>query len=615
MKNIHKVLLLLLFGGFMIGILSFNAIQQSPTAQIKFPYKQAGLTKEQAAAHLLNRFTYGPKPNEINEVVKRGLENWFLDQLAANHNDDSVNSMLQMYDALKMSNTEVLKNFPRRVDVTRMAVADGIIDKNELGDEEKLKNNPKIIAYFQQKGFRPPSDLYRQLTNQKILRAVYSNNQLQEVLTEFWFNHFNVSISKNQCAPFVANYERDAIRPYALTNFQDLLLATAKNPAMLLYLDNFISAGVNSNFPNAVKLNKRNQGLNENYAREVMELHTLGVEGGYTQKDVTEAARVLTGWTIYPISDYGPVNNMKKAIEKISPEIMAKRGFVHDGDFLFAMNRHDDSAKTVLNKHFAAGGGYEEGVELLKLLANHTSTAKFIAKKLAVRFVQDNPPATLVDKMATTFLQTKGNIKQVLLTMVQQPEFWSKTAVREKTKSPFELAMSALRILDATIASPAAVNAWITKMGQQMYYYQAPTGFPDNGEYWINSGALLNRMNFAMALATEKINGVSFNLAKLNNYREPESAEKALETYAQILLPQRNITYTVQKLKPLIYQHNLAGKISEAANNKSNSMVSTTNDESINVIAVKNDNSNNNNKQVLTQIVGVIIGSPEFQRR
>jgi uncharacterized protein (DUF1800 family) len=231
-----------------------------------------------------------------------------------------------------------------------------------------------------------------------------------------------------------------------------------------------------------IQQNKKNQGLNENYAREVMELHTLGVDGGYTQQDVTQAAKVLTGWTVFPMDEDGAGGAMKKMIEKVGESKLEERGFVHQGDFLFAANRHDTGEKVVLGKRFAANGGYEEGVQLLTMLATNPSTAKFITKKLAIRFVSDNPPQSLLDKMSKTFLDKGGDIKLVLMTMVNSPEFWSKEALREKTKSPFELAISAVRTLDANISQPYQLYNWITKMGQKMYYYQAPTGFPDKGQ-------------------------------------------------------------------------------------------------------------------------------------
>ena len=640
----------------LISILFSSSIENNSVG--KFPYKKAGLTEKQAAAHLVSRFTYGATPNLVNEVAEIGVEKWFIQQLEAKLADDSLQQMLVGYDALTMSNEQIVTNFPRGPQVLRMAIKDGFIDKDEVDKADKAAYRQKLTAFLKEKGLRPEKELFRQFINQKILRATYTNNQLQEVLTDFWFNHFNVSIAKNQCAQFIPVFERDAIRPNVLGNFNQLVMATAKSPAMLLYLDNFSSAGMNEDFENRVnnytkklarlqkdtsekgkkalqQLNKtKSQGLNENYAREVMELHTLGVDGGYTQNDVTQAAKVLTGWTVYPISDYGPIGNMKKIVEKFGEEKLSNAGFVHQGDFLFTINRHDVSEKTVLGKKFPAGRGLEEGEELLNMLATHASTAKFISKKLAIRFVSDNPPQSLLDKMTNTFIKSKGNIRDVLITMVTAPEFWTKEALREKTKSPFELVVSTVRIMDAHITQPFQLNNWITKMGQQIYYYQAPTGFPDRAQYWINTGALLNRMNFGLAIAAKKIPGIQFDLADLNNHKEPESAVKALEVYSKIFMPERDLTKTIQRLTPLLSDPNLMEKVNDAANkNKAPNSAQTMQEDEMTMSAdkeksgkerinkkgqIKNANAMNtsfSNSSMLSQVVGVIIGSPEFQRR
>ena len=629
-----------------------------------FPYKQAGLTDRQAAAHLLSRFTYGATPGEIDQVVSMGLEQWFRQQLDAGLPDDSLNQLLSGYDALKLSNTEIINTYPKPGTVLRMAVKDGVIDKDSAKTDRK-EYREKLAAYMLQKGYKPEQELFRQFINQKILRATYTNNQLQEVMTDFWLNHFNVSLTKNDCSPFIPNYERDVIRPNSLNKFENLLLATAKSPAMLYYLDNFSSAGVNTDFnqqangpfqkrfaaqiaANAAQQGldmqklqqaKKNQGLNENYAREVMELHTLGVDGGYTQQDVTQAAKILTGWTIYPMDEngYGGAA-MRKIIERVGMDRLEEKGFVHEGDFLFAVNRHDNSDKTVLGKYFPAHGGYYEGVTLLELLAHHPSTAKFISRKLAVRFVNDNPPQSLIDKMAQTFTAKNGDIKELLITMVSSPEFWSKEALREKTKSPFELVISSMRGLDATIKQPYQLYTWINRMGQPIYHYQAPTGFPDKGQYWINTGALLNRMNFGLALASGRIPGVSFNLAALNNHHEPESPEAALITYSKILMPERNLDETIKRLTPFLNDPTLMDKVNDAAAKATPPEQPTMTGSDDNMMmedaagkgkGVKDKNlpkrsfarndymavAMNNNNPMLSQVVGIIVGSPEFQRK
>ena len=660
MKNISRFVFAVCIVSASIVLFSFNAYTPDK-AHYKFPYKSAGLTSRQAAAHLLSRFTFGAKPGDVDAVVDMGLENWFEQLLNARLPDDSLNQKLSGYDALKLTNTEVVNTYPKGAKVLRMAIKDGVINKDSVNKADKVAYKSQLISYMQQKGLKPQKELFRQFANQKILRATYSNNQLQEVLTDFWLNHFNVSMTKNDCAEYIPAYERDVIRPHVFGKFEDLLLATAKSPAMLYYLDNFSSTGADtttndegnnqlrkrfaSNMQNQlgdsayeklnIKINqkKKTAGLNENYAREVMELHTLGVDGGYTQSDVTQTARVLTGWTVYPINDYGAGNAIKKVIDRIGEDRLAERGFVHEGDFLFAANRHDKGSKIVLGKTFPTNRGYEEGVQLLKMLAHNPSTAKFICKKIAIRFVSDNPPQSLVNKMAKTFISKDGDIKQVLMTMTTSPEFWSKEAVRAKTKSPFELAISAVRSLNADITMPYQLYNWVDKMGQKLYFYQAPTGFPDKGQYWINTGALLNRMNFGLALASQRIAGVKINLLALNNNHEPESSEAALLTYSKIIMPERNIDETVKRLTPLLHDPELEKKVDNAADkapakqqmantnedantdeemagkNKKQSKIQT---DANSFAAVKTAKETNN---MMSQVVGIIIGSPEFQRR
>lgn len=659
-NRIRQITKLLIFSGSFF-LLSFL---QVPTYKphFNFPYKKAGLTEREAAAHLLSRFTYGSTPGQIDEVVNMGLEKWFEQQLNSSLADDFLNQKLAGYDALKLNNEQIVNTFPRPAQVLRMAVKDGKIDKDSVKLDKK-EYRQQVQAYMQEKGLRPQQELFRQFINQKVLRAAYSNNQLQEILTDFWFNHFNVSITKNDCAEFIPAYERDVIRPNVFGKFENLLLSTAKSPAMLLYLDNFNSSGENTNvnlpgnqqFRKMIEQKqeqmmtdssqknqllkklqnaKKVQGLNENYAREVMELHTLGVDGGYTQQDVTQAARVLTGWTIYPMSDYGQGNQIKKIIERVGEDKLTEKGFVHDGDFLFAINRHDNKEKTVLGKTFSANGGYEEGVRLLKMLAHHPSTARFISRKIAVRFVSDNPPQSLIDKMAKTFTEKDGDIKEVLITMATAPEFWNKDVIRAKTKSPFELAISAVRALNVDLKQPYQIFAWADKMGQKMYFYQAPTGFPDKGQYWINTGALLNRMNFGLAIASQRIPGTKVDLIALNQHHEPESATAALLTYGKLIMPERNLDETVKRLTPMLNDPELVKKINNAADKNTVQQTKMTNNE-----VVMNDDMNdgigNNygkglkglkkgyiaiqtlpgNNSMLSQVVGIIIGSPEFQRK
>ncbi|RNI26940.1 DUF1800 domain-containing protein [Rufibacter latericius] len=666
MKNIFRhptPVLVFILSFFLLS--SFIGTEEPLPKVAKFPYKKAGLTERQAAAHLLSRFTFGAKPGQVEEVVKMGLEKWFALQLQANIADPALEQKLAPYRSLKMSNEQIVYSYPQKGQILKLGMQEGVfhldsLKNSELTKEGRIAQREKLGAYMREKGFKNQGDLYQELIDQKIIRAAYSENQLQEILTSFWFNHFNVSLTNKNCDLYLVAYERDVIRPNVLGKFETILLATAKSPAMLAYLDNFKSVAATPSSTNSqkqkqqrqeqmlatlhaqdttlqkmqqaqkIKTVRNKQGLNENYAREIMELHTLGVDGGYTQQDVTQAARILTGWTINPEMNYF---NRKRAETKNSnqAEVLARQGIVQEGDFWFAANKHDQGPKEVLGTSFPAGGGYEEGLKLIKLLAHHPSTAKFISTKLAIRFVNDRPSQTLIDKMAKTFREKDGDIREVLLTMVAAPEFWGKEALREKTKSPFELAISSVRSLNAEVQEPKQLYTWITKMGEKMYYYQAPTGFPDKGTYWINTGSLLNRMNFGLALASQKIKGISFDLMSLNQNREPESAQAALLTYSQFLLPERNLEATIKRLTPTLNDPDFGKKVDAAANKKpalaqkepqeqeDQMMMESGNKEARNV---KKNPANTpasslkgGNTPMLAQVVGIIIGSPEFQRR
>ncbi len=331
-----------------------------------------------------------------------------------------------------------------------------------------------------------------ELMQGKLLRATYSERQLLEVMTDFWFNHFNIYLGKGADRYLVTSYERDVIRANALGKFRDLLMATAKSPAMLWYLDNWQSVGPNSKAAGRNKNGKPNQGLNENYAREVMELHTLGVNGGYTQNDVTELARVLTGWTLEEPRE--------------------------GGGFVFREARHEPGDKVVLGRVFHENG-QQEGEAALAMLAAHPSTAHFICTKLAQRFVSDTPPAALVERMAHTFLSSDGDIRQVLTTMLHSPEFWQRQYFRAKVKTPLEFTVSALRATNADVTKVQPVTDALNRLGMPLYGAQPPTGYSMKAESWVNSGALLNRLNFALALGNGRLGGIKLDAAKLGDAR------------------------------------------------------------------------------------------------
>jgi uncharacterized protein (DUF1800 family) len=609
----------------------------------KMPYKKAGLTEQEAALHLLNRFTFGPKPGQVEEVVQQGLENWFLAQLQPVPDNEVIRSRLGGFQALNMPTDSIVNTYLQPAQLIRHAIKNGFIDKDSVDRTDKPAYRDAIKKMQSDYGYRPLQELQRELINQKVIRAVYSDAQLQEVLTDFWFNHFNVSLTKNQIQQLVLPYERDAIRPNVLNSFSSLLFATAKHPAMLLYLDNALSISNENEYAkrqlkgaqrlldlNAAKKmvaaarisddslqkmdamesqmtaqikRRKSQGLNENYAREVMELHTLGVNGGYTQSDVTALATALTGWGVRPVYEEGP---LAKRFSNLPPAQLLRRGLVVEDYFLYSGEKHDETEKIILGKKFPANGGYKEGTEALAMLAAHPSTAHFIATKLAAKFIADAPPVAVVDEMAKTFLATKGDIKEVLLTMVMHPGFWAKAKEKEKIKSPFELAVSAIRATGTEVVAPYQVFTWSEKMGQKFYFYQAPTGFPDRASFWINTGSLLNRMNFGMAIAAQKIPGFKTNLLALNQNHEPESVEDALQTYTKLLLPVSDQKENSERIMSIVRAQNIDQKIASAT--KDNGGMQDMQNQAM-------TQTNNTPLKSMAQVVGVIIGSPAFQRK
>ncbi len=422
-----------------------------------------------------------------------------------------------------------------------------------------------------------------ELSSAKLLRAIYSERQLDEVMTDFWYNHFNIFIGKGPDRYMITAYEREVIRPHALGKFKDLLVATAKSPAMLFYLDNWQSVGPNSDLakygPQGRPANRRGRfgarnrqqprpqqanrpsGLNENYAREIMELHTLGVDGGYTQKDVTELAKVLTGWSID----------------------QPQRG----GSFRFNERAHEPGDKHVLG-HKVGNHGESEGMEMLDVLARHPSTAKFVCKKLAMRFVSDNPPQPLMDRMAETFKKKDGDIREVLRTMFDSPEFWAADTYRAKMKTPLEFVASSARASGVEVQNAMPLVQFLNRMGMPLYGMQPPTGYSMKADAWVNSSALLTRMNFALALGTGRLAGTTLDTqALLHGAPPPQDADSALAVLENGLLSgdvsaQTHAVMLKQLNDPQVTQRKL-----DDAGHAPN----------------------------FGAIAGLIMGSPEFQRR
>ena len=564
------------------------------------------LAEQQRVLHALNRLTFGPKPGALDRVMAMGLNKWIDQQLHPEKIDDhALEARLAPLRTLRMDTREIVENFPpeplikavaegkqslpfdpskravykaqlERYDEKRQRKQEFADSPSPVGkggpsdDDRARRREDRLYADLKAEQILdlPPDQRMREilkmqpedqralaaslkgdkrdeflegmdpkqretlmalnnpqqvvtdeLVEGKLLRAVYSERQLQEVMTDFWFNHFNVFIGKGADRYLLTSYERDVIRPHALGRFEDLLVATAQSPAMLFYLDNWLSIGPNSEIANGIPKHYRSRGryrppftkqakgkrsgLNENYGRELMELHTLGVNGGYTQSDVTEVARVFTGWTLK----------------------QPRQG----GGFTFEERMHEPGDKIVLG-HRIKANGEKEGRDLLQLLARHPSTAKFICTKLATRFVSDNPPSALIDRMSQTFLRKKGDIREVLHTMFASPEFWMPEAYRAKVKTPLEFVVSAVRSSDADVTDAMSLARQLQNMGMPLYGMQPPTGYSMKAESWVNSSALLGRMNFALALTSGRMKGVRVDWALGTSLAaDPQSALATLE--------------------------------------------------------------------------------------
>ena len=433
-----------------------------------------------------------------------------------------------------------------------------------------------------------------ELLAQRLTRDIYSNAQLQEVMTDFWLNHFNIYLQKDAQMPYyLVSYERDVIRPLALGKFEDLLDAVAHSPAMMLYLDNAQSIGPDSPAAERAKMaaersgkeKKANEGLNENYGRELMELHTLGVNGGYTQADVTEVARVLTGWGVDE-----PV-----------------RG----GGFQFNVNRHEPGAKTVLGEKIKEGGELE-GRELLHLLASRPATAEFISKKLAMRFVNDDPPHALVDRMAKAYMASGGDIPTVLKVLFHSPEFWAASDKRAKVKTPLEFVVSAVRASNADVSNFQPLIQALRQMGMPLYGCIPPTGYYWDEATWVSTGALVDRMNFALSLAGNKLQGVQVSWAPATTDGSDAAAPNPEfeEAWLEPLLVPGGVSVATRSAALQQFQTQMAEAASSAASAPANATAKP-------VAAKANKVGNGVSKTELEDevLAGLLLGSPEFQRR
>jgi uncharacterized protein (DUF1800 family) len=563
------------------------------------------LTADEATLHALNRLGYGPRLGDVERVRQMGLEKWVEQQLHPDSLSDSeLEERLQKYPTTMMSSTRLLDEFPppnqaaKKEGITKAEFKDQQQEKRRDALDQVKKTGNDNLDRAQQQLARVvgPDRIIAELSMAKLDRAVYSNRQLEAVMEDFWFNHFNVFANKAVDKWLVTSYVRDTIRPHTMGKFQDLLIATAKSPAMLFYLDNWLSAdpaafqrmqreiaqrrthyqGIfgggaapaprtfpspsSAAQPNNTPPRKEERGLNENYGREVMELHTVGVDAGYTQQDVIAMAECLTGWTVH------------------EPR--------KDPEFYFDERIHVRGKKVVMGRTFDYGG-MKDAEEALKFLANHPSTGIFLSRELARHFVSDNPPESLIDRMADNYAETGGDIRSLLKTMIYSPEFWSKDAYRAKVKTPFELVASTARGLEADIAVGLPLVQWVGRMGEPLFLCQPPTGYSDKAETWVNTGALLNRLNFALAFAGNRMAGVTVNLKGLLGADALRDPNAALGRSIDIFLGGQVAPTTRQTLEsrlsdPQILQARLDDPV----------------------------------KQVNEGLVaGLVLGAPEFQRR
>ena len=478
--------------------------------------------------HVLNRVGFGPRPGDVAHVREVGLAAWIDQQLQPERIPDiAVEARLRSYETLDLSSREIAQEYflpareHRKAKKARASAAGTVVGPNF---SSAASAGPSADAASPE--MKRARQVLVELSAQKIVRGVYSDRQLEEVLTDFWFNHFNVYAGKGLTRVFVTEYEREAIRPHVLGRFRDLLGATAKSPAMLFYLDNARSTRAGADMEGRGRLASpgepaqqgglahparaggarfASRGINENYARELMELHTLGVDGGYTQQDVVNVARAFTGWTIA-----GP----------------RKAGA---GRFVFNPRMHDTVEKVVLGHRIKAGGGIEDGEQVLDILAAHPSTATFIATQLCRRFVSDTPPAPLVERATGVFRQTGGDLRAVTRAILTSPEFFAPESYRAKVKTPFDFVVSALRATGADIRQPVPLERTMRELGMPLYFCQPPTGYKDTAEAWVNTGALINRMNFAVALAANTFRGVV--VSDPLPHRNRRDAETAVDVF------------------------------------------------------------------------------------
>jgi uncharacterized protein (DUF1800 family) len=643
--------------GFGLGLpgLAQQAKTEHAPSQTQPANESEPLSGDERILHALNRFTFGPKPGDLEAVRQMGLEDWFNEQLQPGDIDESdLSEQLNQYPAIQFSTQDLLHRLPSNA-LVHMA-AEGKASIPTRGDLGAIYRNQ--IARTQSKSFAPPENLAantatptgesieaflklstgerlnrleamppqdfddflkalkpaqrvqltvgmspgqketlaaldspaRQVSDEllatRLTHDIYANAQLQEVMTDFWLNHFNVYMSKSEQMPYyLASYERDTIRPLALGRFEDLLEAVAHSPVMLIYLDNTQSMGPDSPAAKptgnaAARKTQAGAGLNENYARELLEMHTLGSSSSFTQADVTQVACILSGWTV----DHTQTG----------------------GGFFFFTTRHQPGTKVVLGQSFEENGEME-GRTLLHFLAMRPETAHFLARKLAIRFVSDDPPQALVDRLAGSYLESGGEMRAVLKTLFDSPEFWAKSNYHAKVKTPLELVVSAARTSNAAIENMQPLVRTLREMGMPLYGAVSPAGYSWDAAHWVNTGGLVSRMNFALALASNQLQGITVVWA-------PELDINPLDSDA----PLKQVVPTPEseetRLEPLVVESGVSDSTRKAILEQ---LPGHSGKKLVPTVAWRPDKAPSADKfeQEDELLSGLLMGSPEFQRR
>mgnify|MGYP000203296928 CR=1 FL=1 len=644
-----------------------------------------GLSEDQRILHVLSRLGFGARPGDVEKVKTIGLQKYIDQQLEpASIPDTLAENKVRKLDSVNLTTSELFAKYPNpgallrqleggraaqaRTPAQRPPAANAPVtpqDEAAMTEEEQRERRQKINELYRKYDLRPAAQLVPQIVSNRFLRAVYSERQLQEVMVDFWQNHFNVFAGKAAVRWYIPSYERDVLRKNALGNFKDLVTGTAQHPAMLFYLDNFQSAapvtpnaGANANIErlerlvrngrplpeqarerlkrqfnlNDAQLDKRLQemrasgsvtlrpqqqnqrGINENYARELMELHTLGVDGGYTQKDIVEVARAFTGWTIADPRGYrrAAAAMIQGTEEERLNRIQRQMGIpddVESGGFFFNQRMHDNGSKVVLGQPVNEGG-IKDGLKVIDLLVSHPSTAKHIARKLAIKFVSDKPSEDLIKRVAAVFSSSKGDIKATLRALFGDKEFFAADNYRSKIKTPFELAVSSIRALGGDTNAGPPMVAMLNRLGEVPYGYQAPTGYPDTAEDWVNTGSLLERMNFAVAVASNRIPGSKVSLQRYTAMDRGKVLNAAIDSilHGQIS-PATRSNLEKQMKQPL-------PKV----------MAGTDPDDSMDVPNMRvGQQGGGNQRQArliepsgdpeVFKVVSLVLGTPEFQRQ